>query len=635
MPRSFTGNVDTVNPVKIPGTSLGPSNPLEGMDKIAEVADNALTGHVLKGLQRDLTSDGSEGDAFLYDKSRELKDKMIKAGAEGNQQAVDRYVAELEKLKIAEKQGLMGPAAVETRRATIAKDYITRFPHLAADIKKVYSASGGSGGGGGGSEKEQFIDPIEQGQNDLLKEWAPFKDIVPLGDFVRAKEAKRKKEALLQDYEVRAKMGLVAENSYAQHAQNTIEEATNKVQVTRYSAIAQAEKTGKFDAAIVKNLMAAERDQNINELRRDFQTMTANSNFEQGAIVNPQTLDRHITDLRKVWDDAIADVQDLDQLKTMTRLNQYAAQKGIANLKNLSAFASVATTLSPEKGIDYLTNDLKKAFDLNRAGFLDQFSATTGSMVSRAAIEEIRNMDPKMAYGAFLNAVMTGDFGEFGIVSPQAAAVAVNSIASTALANPNLPPEVKNPVAIATYERQKQDTGRTIPVADWFKDVNKRAQLKDNPELANRIQQDVSTEAVNIVPELSDLGLVGKLQFNPNPQVTGDKPWLAYKDGGPVSFTSGPVASVSGVTGMSGVGGAIGNTSLSKAQVKAQERLNTGYWIVYYSDSPAAAATWVRDIQDSLEKKAKADAPPSAPQGPMDYTGLSPEEKAWIDGVAN
>lgn len=606
MPRNFTGQIDTVEPTQVPGTSIGVVNPLEGLDQAAQAADSALAGYALRGLEGELGSQETEQDAFLYDKSRELKRKMVEAGQQGNQDAVNRYVSELERLKVAERQGVIGPAAVETRRATIAKDYITRFPHLAADIKKIYNTTGG-GSGGGGSSKEQFKDPVEDAQDKLITEWQATGGVIPLDEFIDIQTQKVRHQALSDTIDLRAKLGRVSELDLDGIAQASLVEAVSATQVVRRTAIAQSERGGEFDSARVRAEMEGVRDQHVLALRSKLMGYLTRSSQAPGSIgapiVSPEFINSKLAELSKIYDDATKGVESLDQVKTMTRFNELAKLKGIENIRSLDATTAFVLTMAPDKAVDVL-GEIKKAFEANATGFLSQFSAVSASPLARTAIEQVKK-NPNITYGAFMNAVINGDFGDIEASTPQARAIITRSIRDTAIGNPSVPQEAQNNVAVAAYVDEKRVTGRGIPISAWYRDPKLANQLSTNPELKRMAEQDVSSEAVNIVLDLVDTGLVGKVTFKPQPELHGSKPWEFYKEGGPFS--------VPPTTGGYAIGNVAGASAQAGAAGKVLAKLNDGWNTIRASSGEAEANKWANDIMAKLDKKTR-DLPPPPPK---------------------
>lgn len=598
MPRDFVGQVNTVEPTQVPGTSIGVINPLEGLDTAVNAGAQVLGGIALSGLERDLAAQGTEQDAFLYDQSRELKRKMIEAGQQGNQDAVNRYTAELEKLKIAEKQGVIGPAAVETRRATIAKDYITRFPHLAADIKKIYNTTGGASGGGS-SGKEQFKDPIETAQDELLAEYGKMGGLMPFQEFLQIKTTKMRRTAVEEGIDLRVKLGQAAETDLDELALSFRVEAAQKMQVVRRDAILKAQNGGAFDAAVYKASQNAVKEGALLEFRMTMQEKLNQLGKQNSAgdvpIISQDYIKAKEAEIRQVFDQGIEDVQNLDQLKVMTRWNEIRRLQGIENIRSIDDTTAFVLSMSPDKALDVLA-EVKKAFEANAAGFLSQVSATSQSPLARTAIEQVKK-NPNMTYGAFMNAVIKGHFDDLEVTDPTARAVITRSIRDTAIGNPSVPEEAQDNIAKASYEEEKRATGRDLPVSAWYMRPDLAEKLRSNPELKRMAEQDVATAAVNVVPDLVATGLVGKISYNPQPSLHGSEPWKFYREGGP--FTVSPTTGGYAIGNVAGVSAQVGAAS------KVLTKLNEGWNIVRAAEGEAGADKWANEIMGRLDKKAK------------------------------
>jgi hypothetical protein len=594
MPREFTSNINTVSPDNIPGTSIGPVNPLEGLDSAAEAVDTALTGHILGGMEEDMASAETTDDAFLYDKYRNIQTQMIEEGKKGNEVAVRQYTAQLEKLKIAERQGALGPSAVDARRASLAKDYLTRFPHLADQIKKIYKTTGGSGGSGG-TGKEQFKDPIEEGQQELLKAYAKTGGVIPLNEFIHM--AAQSERAKFQDEQLklRASLGQASELDLRAYSQARFALAQDEVQTTYRAAIAASQKLGAYNADETRATLAMKKNAAVQKLRMDLQAqiiaMRGNNMTGQPPTVSREFMDSQIRELEKIYDEAAKNVENLDQVKTTARWNNVQLQTGIINIGNFDDMAGFLARLSPEAGAKYLLENLWPTIEGNAANFMPQLAASAATPQAKAAVEAVRK-NPKLGAAAFMNAIVRGEFGDMGghpeLADPTARAVVTNSVTQTALTNPNLSQENKDNVAVAAIRDEITSLGRGVPLKKWYAQGYLADQLVKNPEVGRIAMQEVASAAANIAVPIATEALGGRIKFEL--KTHGAKPWEAYPSGGPFS------ADMGGVSAMS-------QSFLSPSQKKVLDKLNDMYWITHKVKGEAEANRMAQDVLSDLQEK--------------------------------
>jgi len=628
MARDFVGNVDTVEPTQVPGTSIGVVNPLEGLDDAVNAGAEVLGGIALSGLDDELNSAGGQ-DAFLYERSRDLKNKMLEAGKQGNQEAMNRYTVELERLKIAERQGLIGPAAIETRRATIAKDYITRFPHLAADIKKVYSATGG--GASAGSGKEQFKDPVEEAQDKIIAEYQQVAGIMPFNEFYRIKSSELRKKVIDDEIDLRTKLGQAAESDLEDLALWYQQQAGLRMQATRRAAIAMSKSHGSFNAAEITAADNAVREDMVLQFQQDLQervnAMSRQQSGGQRAIVSQNYIKEKVAEIRKIFDDGAADVKSLDELEVLTRFNQSLKERGIINLRAIDDTTGFLLTISPESAVKVI-DEVKGAFDANAIGMLDRKSVAATNPLTRSAIEAVRK-NPNLTAQAFLNAVIRGNFDDLEVADPVARAAVTSSIRDTVIGNPAIPPERQHNAAIAAMAEESKALGRDTPIPAWYERPHLAKILAEDKELARIVTQNVTTAGLNVVMSLADTGLTGKITYNPKPDLHGAKPWEFYPNGGP--FEAPPI------TGAYVIGNVAGVSAQADARSKSLKRLNEGWATVRAAHGEAEADKWARDMMQKIDKKTRdlEPAKPATPDVPEDTTGLSPEEIAWANSVGN
>ena len=159
-------------PTKFNPVLSGPQNPSPRTDpytdNLTEVAGQYAAGVESLGQLQDQrildkyagqSAGVTDSTADFASQMKDLNYKAHQAGLRNDGKAVAAYEAQMHKLRSGELNGVMSPTSASVRLQSLTKEYVTRYPHLSEEFKKLYNAGaaglgGSSGSSGGGADAD-------------------------------------------------------------------------------------------------------------------------------------------------------------------------------------------------------------------------------------------------------------------------------------------------------------------------------------------------------------------------------------------------------------------------------------------------------------------------------------------------
>lgn len=355
MPQNFTKQVDTVNPKTNPyadqaidtrGTST-----TETVAGAVATAVKAYTQYKDSKVLGQLVSEAEGIQASSTDYASIKNDLLNRLD---NESSLDRsvfndYAKQLERLNAGQVQGVLSPSAAQIRLNELARSYISRYPHLAPEVRQLLAASAGNFGGGDSGKQDE--DPLARARDKFLEDaranqaspqaWRNHLDIQRFASDAKAAVDEKMAQGTLQlpditaalNHGVQSKVSslIIAFNSEV--ANGTFDKVNNTAQLV--TAISGLDKELDF------RLLQTMREQHI---------LLSKDNIEQvkSEVLGP------LRALIPLFDKSDSQENQLRHAQTANKMLEEASFRSLA--VQMDAMSIVLLSRSPDKVLDYFND---------------------------------------------------------------------------------------------------------------------------------------------------------------------------------------------------------------------------------------------------------------------------------------
>ncbi len=597
MPTNFNNQLPTVQVG--PGSFreqayVDSTGDLDGLPKAFEEAAEASSDVVLSFYKLDETKAAAKQEE-MYSKARKLKRNIYEAALAKDQKAELEFTAQLEDLKIAERQGAISGTNSSVRQETVLKTYINRFPHLEDKFRTLYSSTRSSAQ----ASKEQFEDPIEAGVDAAIKEATAAG--MTVGAYLNMKRAQTQLEFDMKNLEFKAKLGQFLEVDIDQTFQTSLVPlAVSSAQQFLKAGVQEFTNNGlDYDGNKAKaDFIARGKLEAATAVGALYQLAKKSNN--PNAQISRQFLEERRAQIEKVFTDIAASgvFDSFDSLKSMQRSMEIGSIRSLQELGKFSPVLAEIAKRNPEQAGEIIFKDFSRSLELYKKGRRDLLSALGDSATNAidaarlkyqlAIIDQWQGNELAMDWKNFVDA---GTFQSTGDPGVDAAKLSV--MVQTVLGSDKTTPEDKANGVKAAIEAEKTHSDKEFaPSPVWYKDPVRRKVLQTNEKAKADFTKTLDNAAADMVTSsLQELG--DSLVFAPQPEFEDPRqPWKFYSNGGPFGAPKATGVDKSVATGFSAKEAASRNTT---------KKLNQMYWSYRMMYGRAAAERWAFQIVDETK----------------------------------
>jgi hypothetical protein len=616
MPKNFNDSIGTpqVGPGSFRETAyVDAGGDLEGLDKALAGAADLSNDIVLNSFNKSAEAEVAAQEE-KYSRARALKRGVYDAALAKDEKAELEFQSKLEDLKIAERQGAISGSNSQIRQDTVLKNFVNRFPHLEDKFRKSYSGTRERAD----AARSQFEDPIEAGQDALIKE--ANAEGLSVTALLEIKRKEREAKVRLRSAEEKARFGLSIEDDIDDIFNSTLIPLTlASAQRSIAQTVENYRRTGtEYDANKIKadfifrgELEAGAASQGLNDIIRTV--------GGKDAVLSREFRDSRVNQVRKVYADiANSGVFDsFDTLNSMERGMKIGTIQGLKALAKFSPLLAEAVKLDPKNGFEFVFkgfNDTLEVYKKGRRADLQNLRDKNANPIDSARLEYQIAVIDQWGQGELANDY-TG-FVRDGVAPPTSGdpeidAAKTSILTKSVLGSSKVPPEQKTKAATAAIkaEQQYSKPGEYIgPSLVWYKDPVRAKVLQSDKTVQKEMTTAIDNSVVAMTVNKDNAELGKALIFAPQrDREDVNAPEKVYRFGGPFSAESAMVAENVGRSANLGLNPL--DASPIGRNVKA---LNTMYWIRRKMFGPVDAENWAFEVLAAFkpepEKKEKSNA---------------------------